>query len=100
MTASAASCGAATASSRQMPTEAMPPAAALADGPGIGAGAMRNATHPGTALGPWLATTRRRTAQPEPAACHKNVVEPSSWRNRLGASDGSLRQNSAQQPYL
>ena len=40
MTASAASCGAATASSRQMPTEARPLAAALADGPGFGAGAM------------------------------------------------------------
>jgi hypothetical protein len=40
MTASAASCGAATASSRQMPSEARPAAATLADGPGLGAGAI------------------------------------------------------------
>jgi hypothetical protein len=41
MTASAARCGAATASSRQRPTEARPLATmAAADGPGFGAGAM------------------------------------------------------------
>ena len=36
-----------------------------------------DATIPGTAFGPWLAMTRRRTTQPEPAACHKNVMETS-----------------------
>ena len=40
MTASAARCGVATANSRQMPTEAIPPVATVADGPGFGAGAM------------------------------------------------------------
>ena len=37
----------------------------------------RDATLPGTAFGPWLAMTRRRTPQPEPATCHKNVGETS-----------------------
>jgi len=45
---------------------------------GFGGGAMGSyATIPGTAFGPWLAMTRRRTPQPESAACHKNVVETS-----------------------
>jgi hypothetical protein len=70
-----------------MPTEAMPSAMTAAEGPGpgFGAGAMGlDATTPGTALQPWLAMTRRRTTQPETASCHKNVVEPSSQRNRIG----------------
>ena len=40
MIASAARCGADTASSRQTPTDARPAAATLAEGPGIGAGAI------------------------------------------------------------
>ena len=36
-----------------------------------------DATLPGAMQKPWLATTRRRTTQPEPAPCHKNVVESS-----------------------
>ena len=40
MIASAARCGAETANSRQSPTDARPAAATLAEGPGIGAGAI------------------------------------------------------------
>src|SRR6476619_3997843 len=40
MIANAARCGAATASSRQMPNAVTPAAATLVEGPGVGAGAM------------------------------------------------------------
>src|ERR1700704_5760006 len=42
-----------------------------------------DATTPGAVLGPWLAMTRRRTAQPEPPPCHKNVMEPAPRRNSI-----------------
>src|SRR3979409_2158353 len=58
-----------------------------------------DATTPGTALGPWLAMTRRRTPQPEPAACRKNVVELSSQRNRIGRRGGLPGAILARQPY-
>jgi hypothetical protein len=63
-----------------MPIEAMPATMAdeLGPGPGFGTGAMGcDATTPGAAFKPWLAMTRRRVTQPEPATRHKNVVEPS-----------------------
>src|SRR4030088_1965066 len=42
-----------------------------------------DATTPGAVLGPWLAMTRRRAAQPEPPPCHKNVMEPAPRRNSI-----------------
>ncbi len=46
MTPSAARCGAATANSRQTPTEARLAAATVADGPGFGAGAIAGRNYP------------------------------------------------------
>src|SRR5260221_2054990 len=50
----------------------------------------RDATTPRAVFGPWLAMTRRRTTQPEPAACPKNVVEPSSTRHEIAAPGARL----------
>src|ERR1700751_709982 len=87
ITTSAARCGAATASRRQMPWAASPAMAVAAEGPEFGGLAMdRDANCTRQTLALAGDDQEAHGGAGKPATCHKNVMESSWRRNEFGRS--------------